>query len=271
VTSSPGDAADRTHLDLRSDCARCVGLCCVAPGFTRSSAFAFDKPPGTPCRNLGRDHRCGIHAELRERGMSGCTVYECFGGGQKVTQHLYAGRSWRDDPRIAADMFADFWAVQTLHEMLWYLTEVLTIDSAAPVYDEVTVLVGELTDLTDDLGALHSVDVLAMPGMVGPVLDRAMDLARATGPAHRRADLAGRRLVDLRAADLRGASLLGADLRGADLREADLLGADLRGADLRGADLSTAHFVTPSQVASARGDATTRLPHRLGAAPAHWV
>jgi len=24
-------------------------------------------------------------------------------------------------------------------------------------------------------------------------------------------------------------------------------------------------------VASARGDATTRLPHRLGAAPAHWV
>ena len=79
------------------------------------------------------------------------------------------------------------------------------------------------------------------------------------------------RLTDLRAADLRGASLLGADLRGADLRQADLLGADLRGADLRGADVSTAFFVTPSQVASARGDAATRLPGRLGAPPAHWL
>lgn len=271
MTPDPLDAGDRTQLDLRSDCARCVGLCCVAPGFTRSSAFAFDKRAGTPCRNLGADYRCGIHTELRERGMGGCTVYECFGGGQKVSQHLYAGRSWRDDQATAADMFADFWAVQNVHELLWYLTEVLSLEAAAPLHAEAFALVDELVALTDDLDALHAVDSLALPGVVGPLLERAVALARTSGPDHRRADLAGRRRTLLRAADLRGASLLGADLRGADLREADLLGADLRGTDLRGADLSTSFFVTPGQVASARGDATTRLPSRLGAPPAHWA
>jgi len=29
--------------------------------------------------------------------------------------------------------------------------------------------------------------------------------------------------------------------------------------------------VTPSQAASARGDATTGLPGRLGAPPSHWT
>ncbi|WP_426595066.1 pentapeptide repeat-containing protein [Cellulomonas sp. McL0617] len=275
ATSDP--SAERPLLELRSDCARCVGLCCVAPGFTRSSAFAFDKRPGSPCQNLAGDYRCGIHPHLRERGMSGCTVYECFGAGQKVTQDHYAGRSWRDDPSIASDMFADFWAAQSVHELLWYLTEALEVAAAAPVHaelralvDELRALVDELSAIADDLDALRSIDPLALPGLVGPILERVVALAREPGPSHRRDDLAGRRLTDLHAADLRGASLLGADLRGADLRLADLLGADLRGADLRGADLSTAFFVTPSQVASARGDEQTRLPGRLGAAPAHW-
>jgi hypothetical protein len=83
--------------------------------------------------------------------------------------------------------------------------------------------------------------------------------------AGRRADLAGRELVDVDLAEkdlrwallsgsrwtragLRGARLAGADLqgsvlRGADLRDADLVRADLRGADLRDADLRGAKLV----------------------------
>ncbi len=86
-----------------------------------------------------------------------------------------------------------------------------------------------------------------------------------------RADLIGARLAgrDLRTLNLRGALLIAADLRGADLRWADLLGADLRDADLGGANLSEALFVSPPQVAAARGNATTRLPRTL-VRPAHW-
>jgi len=142
---------------------------------------------------------------------------------------------------------------------------------------DLTTLRDELSDLADrDAAGLRSIDQRAYPAIVAALLDRTLAVARADaapGAQHRRADLAGARLAgaDLRAADLRGASLLRADLRGADLRLADLLGADLRGADLRGADLSSACFVTPPQAAAAQGDASTRLPARLGAPPAHWA
>ncbi|CAO5185785.1 exported hypothetical protein [Frankia sp. AiPs1] len=71
-------------------------------------------------------------------------------------------------------------------------------------------------------------------------------------------------------ADLSGRLLLGADLRRADLRAADLRGADLRGADLRGADLRGTWFLTSMQLASARGDLSTRLSAGHDH-PAHWT
>ncbi|RHA38430.1 pentapeptide repeat-containing protein [Cellulomonas rhizosphaerae] len=257
-------------LELRGDCSRCVGLCCVASSFRRSSEFAFDREFGDPCRNLQGDDRCAIHAWLRTSGMSGCTTYDCFGAGQRVTQQLYGGHSWREGAAVADEMFADFRAAQTVHELLWYVADGLERMSAGPVHERLRALADELDALMVTSEALRSVDTLALPAVVAPALDEVVALVGGGGPQHRRADLAGRRLTDLRGACLRGASLLGADLRGADLREAALLGADLRGSDLRGADLSTALFVTPRQVASASGDATTRLPARLGAPPQRW-
>ena len=251
-------------LDLRSDCARCAGLCCVAHTFQRSSDFAFDKPAGTPCRNLQADFRCGIHAELRTSGFPGCTVYECFGAGQRVTQQLFGGRTWRDEPAIAADMFAAFTAMRGVHELLWYLTEALAVPAAAPLHAEVARVRDEVAGTVDGPSQQHR---------VGELLGRVSALARGglAGRFSRGADLTGATLAraDLHGADLRGALLIGADLRNADLRLADLLGADLRGARLAGADLTDALFLTPPQVASAQGDATTRLPTGL-VPPAHW-
>ncbi|HEY6597232.1 MAG TPA: pentapeptide repeat-containing protein, partial [Asanoa sp.] len=37
------------RAELRADCTRCVGLCCVAPAFSASADFAIDKPAGRPC------------------------------------------------------------------------------------------------------------------------------------------------------------------------------------------------------------------------------
>ncbi|KQY44458.1 pentapeptide repeat-containing protein [Cellulomonas sp. Root137] len=263
-----------TRLELRSDCARCVGLCCVALPFARSADFAFAKPAGVPCRHLASDFRCGIHATLRQRGMAGCTAYECFGAGQHVTQETFAGRSWREDPELAREMFSVFPVVRHLHELLTYLTEAIAIPEAAAVHVDLARARDEIAaDADGDPARLAEVDVAARRRQVGPLLERASALVRADrpGPSHRDADLVGARLggADLRGADLRGASLLGAELSGADLRRADLLGADLRGADLSGADLSGALFVTPPQVASAQGDAATRLPRDL-LPPAHW-
>jgi uncharacterized protein YjbI with pentapeptide repeats len=289
-TAGTGDAADRAGrsgaartadpagtAELRADCAACTGLCCVALAFTRSADFARDKKAGEPCTHLGPAHRCGIHTRLRDSGYSGCSVYDCFGAGQKLSQVTFAGRDWREAEDGGAAVFAALPVMRQLHELLWYLTEVVSLDAAAPVHAraaEAAARIGALTRVAAD--GLAGLDPAAERAAVNPLLLRAGELVRSGAPGPRRsrrgADLIGARLrgADLRAADLRGAYLIGADLRGADLRWADLIGADLRDADLRGADLTGALFVTQTQLNAARGDARTRIPDRP-LRPAHWA
>lgn len=128
--------------NLRADCTRCFGLCCVVPFFDKSANFAFDKPARTPCRNLLVDSTCGIHAELRSSGMPGCTVYDCFGAGQQVSQVTCRGTDWRTDEELAGQMFDVFPIVRELHEQLWYLEEA----AAHPAADSIR---AELDDLAD--------------------------------------------------------------------------------------------------------------------------
>jgi hypothetical protein len=273
---------------LRADCTRCAGLCCVAPAFAASADFAIDKPAGRACPNLRDDDRCSIHAQLRERGFPGCTVFDCFGAGQQTVQVTFTGAPrWRDSPEQAAAVFAAFGVQRLLHELLWYLTEALTLDAAAPLHRELAAAHERTARLTaagpDELAAL---DAGALQAEAGALLLSVSELARAgvrrRAAAGARRELAsggGRRVPlrrnadlrrgDLRGVSLRGALLIGADLRGADLHLTDLLGADLRGADVRGTDLSGALFLTRRQVAGARGDATTLLPVGLEH-PAHW-
>jgi uncharacterized protein YjbI with pentapeptide repeats len=243
------------ELELRADCTRCAGLCCVAPAFAKSSDFAIDKPAGRPCPNLGDDFRCGIHEHLAERGFPGCQVFDCFGAGQRITHETFGGRDWRSDPAIAGPMFAALPIMRQLHELLWYLTEALKLEAAARLHDKLRAALAETAALAES--DLTEIDLDAHRQRVNPLLQRASELARAGAgnrPNHRGADLIGRKLrgADLRGANLRGALLIGADLRDADLRRADFTGADLRGTDLRGADLTGALFLTESQRKAAR-------------------
>ncbi|GAB2758788.1 pentapeptide repeat-containing protein [Streptomyces bullii] len=268
--------ADRA--DLRGDCARCFGLCCVALPFAASADFALDKDAGTPCPNLQDDHRCGIHAKLRPKGFTGCTVYDCFGAGQKVSQVTFGGRDWRTGGREhARRMFDVFPVVRQLHELLWYLTEALTLPAARPVHAGLRRALDRTERLTRGTpGDLAALDVAAHRQEVNALLLRASELARAGVRGRRKdrrgADLIGARLkgADLRGVSLRGACLIAADLTGADLRGADLIGADLRDTDLTDADLTGALFLTQPQLNAARGSAGTRLSASV-TRPAHWT
>ena len=225
--------------DLRADCSRCVGLCCVAPAFSRSSEFAIDKPAGTPCPHLGDDDRCTIHARLRDEGFAGCTAYDCFGAGQRLAQETFAGVD-RRDLGAAAPMFAALPVVRGLHELLWYLEEALALDTSWPLRDELTAT----RDAVRRRAASPSATILDVD--LGPLRER-------TGPLLRQASRLARAALD-------GADHAGDDLSGADLRDADLSGADLTGA----------LFLTQAQADAARGDAATRLPDAL-TAPARWT
>jgi hypothetical protein len=280
-----------------ADCANCFGLCCVALAFAKSADFGFDKAAGDPCENLDGDYRCTIHPHLRERGFKGCTVFDCFGAGQKVSQHTFGGESWLTTPEVRADMFAVLPVMRQLHELLWYLDEALRMRDAAPLRAELIRASAEVTAITEGSPAsILDTDLDEVRGPVAALLREASRLARenlpAKNPATRSnpanplsppspaktrrigpgADLLGADLsgLDLRGAELRGALLIAADLHDADLSTAELIGADLRDANLAGADLRTALYLTQVQVNSARGDARTLLPPILKR-PSHWT
>jgi hypothetical protein len=272
--------------DLGADCARCFGLCCVALAFATSADFPFDKPAGDPCRHLDEGDACEIHPHLRERGFKGCTVFDCFGAGQKVSRRTFAGRSWRDDAATRAEMLAAFPVVRRLHELLWHLDEAIIL--VEPVRDASawSVAFERVRDLSDGSPAeLAGLDVDAEYDAVRDLLVEASAIARrgvAPAPAPEPGVAAGRRLgpgadlvgarlagADLSGLSLRGSAMITADLTGARLWRCDLLGVDLRDADLSGADLSGALFLTQVQVNSARGDDRTALPAGRQR-PSHW-
>jgi uncharacterized protein YjbI with pentapeptide repeats len=263
-------------VELEADCSRCVGLCCVALALSASADFAINKPAGEPCPHLDSAFRCEIHGELRERGFPGCTVFDCLGAGQQVSQALYAGRDWVRNPELAPDMFEVFARVRELHMLLWHLREALRLSAAEGLRTSLSRAFARLERLSSSSPeAILALDVAAQTRSMRALLRRASALARADAPGphadYANADLIGAKLAraDLRGANLRGAQLIAADLRGADLRWADLTVADLRNANLRGADLTEALFVRQSQLDAAQGDARTRLPPRRQR-PAYW-
>lgn len=267
---------------LRADCGNCFALCCTALGFARSADFARDKPAATPCSHLSAEFSCTIHTALRPRGYRGCTVFDCFGAGQNISQNFFEGKSWRAAPSSRDAMFGAFGAARQLHELLWYLAEAQsrTFDpECAATARVLSTEIGEL--LGGGLEALLAADLREIHARVRVVLMEVSEQVRESHLAggadhlgaglHPGADLNGSDLHNrtLHGADLRGAYLIAADLRGSDLSGVDLLGADLRDARLHGADLSCALYLTRPQLAAAAGDASTRLPADLEAPP-HW-
>lgn len=275
---------DNSLRNLRADCEKCFGLCCVALYFSASEGFPTDKEAGQPCLNLQPDFRCCVHKSLGERDLKGCIAFDCFGAGQKVSQSSFGGHDWRKVPESSNQMFKVFLIMRQLHELLWYLTEALKLQQARPIHGALASMLDEterLTHLSPD--SLMDLDVAVHRANINTLLLKTSELVRTearrgkTPPKHRktvgrRLDLIGAdlRRTDMRGTNLRGACLIAADLRGADLSGADLIGADLRDANLSDADLTNSIFITQAQINTAKGDAETKLPLSVSR-PAQWI
>nr|WP_106782878.1 pentapeptide repeat-containing protein [Lysinibacillus timonensis] len=268
---------------LRADCSKCFGLCCTALNIVASSDFAVNKPAGTPCPNLQHDFRCKIHNKLRYIGFKGCTVFDCLGAGQQVSQHTFNGQSWREYPEVAEKMFRVFPIMEQLYEMIAFIAEACTYNTPPSLQERLSKQLEKLQELTElDAERLLTLDMTSCRFPVNELLLETSEYIRnelsskvfaiQKGKQYRGADWIGKNLKgkDLRTTDFRGAYLIAADLRNADLRGADLIGADLRDANLSGANLSTSMFLTQMQINSAKGDANTQLPSHIQTPP-HWV
>ena len=151
---------------LTPDCAACAALCCVGLAMDTGPRFAIDKPIGTPCPNL-TGHRCKVHGTLAEAGFSGCVAFSCLGAGQRVTQELFGGQSWQDDPNILPGMIDAFCDMLRIHEAL----ELLTQAAGLPL------------DAADEARRLELVAQLAPEKWTTAALQRAMH-ADVPGQAH---------------------------------------------------------------------------------------
>lgn len=104
---------------LRADCSRCAGLCCVVHAFYSVQGFAFDKPAHSACRYLTPENRCAIHTRLVSTGFPGCVAFDCYGAGQRVTQELFNGMSWRTSDRSAVQtLFSTYTSCLVLHRLM---------------------------------------------------------------------------------------------------------------------------------------------------------
>ena len=258
--------------ELRADCSRCFALCCVAPSFARSADFGFDKAAGEPCRNLADDFRCSVHDRLRDLGLPGCTIYDCFGAGQQLSQVTFAGRDWRTHPRTAPQMFARSPAMR----------QCTRCSGTSP----------RRRPLAPSLAARPAAARTTRRWRL-----TALGARRPGGAGRRRATARGRRPAapGQRAGPRRRPGTAGAPTwpgpgsavrtcaarpagrparRRRPPRRRPVAGRPDRGrpagADLGGADLSSALFLTQLQVNAARGDAATRIPESL-ARRAHWT
>ena len=272
------------YKSLKIDCEKCFGFCCVALYFSKTEGFPNDKDAGKPCINLKSDFKCSVHKNLREKGLKGCTAYDCFGAGQKVAQVTYGGKDWRENPQRAKQMFDTFLIMRQLHEMLWYLTDALNAEDNNIIQEEISHMIEETVKLTnlEDISIIE-LDLVSHRNKVNALLSKTSELVRYNTNMGRKSTLkwkktiAGRpnfigvdlKKTNLRGADLRGALLIAADLRGVDLSGADLIGADLRDADIRGTNLTNSIFITQGQINGAKGDSNTKLPVAL-TRPTYW-
>lgn len=285
---------------LRIQCEECCGLCCTALFFSRSDGFPKDKTAGTPCVNLNDgDFRCEIHPELKQRGLKGCLSYDCFGAGQKVTQSIYHGKTWRETPDLSAEIYQVFLTVYRLQQILWYLLDTYRHIRSKPVSPEF-----EFSDeFQSEIPALSlenirvssqspreilSYDIDAYQKKVNDLLRTFWNMKKAelpqstvkqkinkipklTNVSKSHSDYTGSDLQNknLSYQDFSLSLLIAANLENCDLSYANFLAADLRDANLKNADLRKSIFLTQGQINSAKGNRSTKLPETLHH-PDHW-
>ncbi len=275
---------NKHYLELKADCTKCFGYCCVALYFSASDGFPTNKDAGTPCINLEQNYTCLVHNNLRQLNLKGCIAYDCFGAGQKAAQVTSGGQNWRDHPESVQGMFDGFLKIRQLHEMQWYLIHSLMLQTEDSVKSEISALIAVNEAFThyemDELLALNLED---HRNKVNSLLKYTSEQVRANSrsrensgtkskmPKPGRTDYFGSdlRAMNLRGADFRGACMIAANLRDVDLTGADFIGADLRDADFSGGNLADSIFLSQGQINTAKGNANTKLPITL-TRPSSW-
>ena len=131
------------------DCSHCAALCCMAPTINKGARFPIDKPACTACPNLMQGGLCKVHADREELGYLGCIDFTCFGAGQRVTQEMFGGRTWQDDPKLQEPMARAFLDLFRVQESRWLLQTAAFMGIPADKEEERRAMLAELEPPAD--------------------------------------------------------------------------------------------------------------------------
>ncbi len=267
-----------SHEDLKIDCSKCFGFCCVALYFSTMDNFPEDKEAGKPCKNLNKDFTCKIHKDLSEKNLKGCINYDCFGAGQKVDQNIYKGTSWNISSYQAQEMYDVFIAVKNLQEMIWYLYDGITFTEKEDLKLKIENMIKETESLTNcSAKDILNIKIEEHRNKVNYLLKEVRSHLRKRISSSKKSDnplgfdFIGKdfRKKNLIGENLAGALLMGANLQNVDLSGVIIIGADMRDIDIRGCNLENTMFLTQAQINSAIGNSKTKLPVFIDR-PSYW-
>lgn len=131
-------------------------------------------------------------------------------------------------------MFEVFLIMRQIHELLWYLTEAITLQPARPIHSALSSMLDEterLSHLSPD--SLMELDVAVHRENVNTLLLKTSELVRAEARRGQKAHSGRQKTFG------------------------------------RGADLTKSIFLTQAQLNVAKGDTSTKLPSSL-TYPKHW-
>lgn len=255
--------------EFRIKCNECSGLCCVALYFSKYDGFPADKVAGTPCRYLDNHFSCSIHNELHSKNMKGCLAYDCCGAGQIVTR-LYGEKNWKSNPCTAQEEFDVFVKTFYLQQILWYVSEVLTLPPAKVLWAKADIYLNELhLLLKSSPQKILDIDIELLRTNINILLNKAWVMAKKQIPNSKnitkKKDFMGHnfRKAQLSGCDFSSTLLIAANLDGCDLTGCNFLGADMRDANIKNANLSESIFLTQGQINAAIGNLNTRIPKHL--------
>lgn len=272
------NSADRKYDDLRKnlkiDCKKCSGLCCVALYCTKTDGFPANKEAGTPCKHLDSDFSCKIHSRLADNNYKGCLAYDCFGAGQRTTQLYLSDGTWETNSEQKDKLFQVFIIVYQLHQMLWYLVEAFTLTSDELLKSTIDLLISENEQmLQQPMDHIAMLDLSEYRSNVNIVLKQiSTDIsANDTSSQIHGLNYLGKNFkkANLDRKNFSMSLMIAANLSGCSLKNTNFLGADLRDANIRNADLSKSIFLTQMQINSAIGNSNTKIPIYL-TRPATW-
>jgi len=270
--------ADRKYDDLRKnlkiDCKKCSGLCCVALYCTKTDGFPANKEAGTPCKHLDSDFSCKIHSRLADNNYKGCLAYDCFGAGQRTTQLYLPDGTWETNSEQKDKLFQVFIIVYQLHQMLWYLVEAFTLTSDELLKSTIDSLISENEQiLQQPMDHIAMLDLSEYRSNVNNVLKQiSTDIsANDTSSQIHGLNYLGKNFkkANLDRKNFSMSLMIAANLSGCSLKNTNFLGADLRDANIRNADLSKSIFLTQMQINSAIGNSNTKISIYL-TRPATW-